>query len=915
MKKTLIVSAVLLALYSLAAFASQVDKQKVIQIFQKGKITHEFLTSEVDYIEVNDYISAPESVSTEIGEKQITIHWNKVDGARYNIYRSSDGLNFELLASDVEGTSHTDTAPLIGANYYRVTAIIDGSESKYIQTEACEFTGETLKSGIYLGITGFSRGLQTLPFQYLSDKTTESFISFINNLTATHASTWLYYAVDKSITSLQASTFPEDLTDVAVVTFTDGLDVGSLDQIDREDPGKYLTNTEYREAINKRLLNEKVSSVSISAYTIGVISGRSASSLATFRSNMNSLATSSKNVYEVSNINQLNSTFQKIAASLSETKYVQRFKLTISSQSNGEKCRFTFDNVTSPTASKLYIEGIYDFRQKALTSLTYEGITSTSGSKVVGVYNEEEDKYDFVFEGLKANDGSLIPTTKVQHWFTDEGVWQDFDDEFFFDPADAELEKIRRSAAIILNLDCSKSMQGDKFQKLQEAARSFVNKIAENSVDPYSVESVSLNKSILTLLPNQSSLLIATVLPSTAKLKTVTWSSSNPDVATVDGNGNVHSVALGQTTITATTKDGGFTASCDVSVIAPPIPNNFKATTAVGTNSIRLSWQKETSSMTYTIYRSSDGKNYNKIGSVATANFTDTEPLSDKNYYQLKATREGYDSEFAYATAIFVPVPTIISANVEGKQIVLNWSTIENATYIVYCSNDGKTWTTKAGPIAVTSFIDTTPFSQNNYYKVEAKIDDAINVSTVSTVLYPYINGHEFVDLGLPSGIKWATTNVGASANSDYGYYFAWGEVAQKSTYTIANSVYTNNDSQRYISGAASTDAATHFWGGTWRMPSVTEFEELVSKCTWKWTNVNGKNGYIVTGPNGKSIFLPAAGCKADSNLSESNNGGFYWTGSYWNKNSAWRLNFDNSTHSIVYNLKAGGLTIRPVSE
>lgn len=321
MKKTLIVSAVLLALYSLAAFASQVDKQKVIQIFQKGKITHEFLTSEVDYIEVNDYISAPESVSTEIGEKQITIHWNKVDGARYNIYRSSDGLNFELLASDVEGTSHTDTAPLIGANYYRVTAIIDGSESKYIQTEACEFTGETLKSGIYLGITGFSRGLQTLPFQYLSDKTTESFISFINNLTATQASTWLYYAVDKSITSLQASTFPKDLTDVAVVTFTDGLDVGSLDQIDREDPGKYLTNTEYREAINKRLLNERVSSVSISAYTIGVISGRSASSLATFRSNMNSLATSSKNVYEVSNIDQLNSTFQEIAASLSETKY------------------------------------------------------------------------------------------------------------------------------------------------------------------------------------------------------------------------------------------------------------------------------------------------------------------------------------------------------------------------------------------------------------------------------------------------------------------------------------------------------------------------------------------------------------------------------------------------------------------
>lgn len=156
--------------------------------------------------------------------------------------------------------------------------------------------------------------------------------------------------------------------------------------------------------------------------------------------------------------------------------------------------------------------------------------------------------------------------------------------------------------------------------------------------------------------------------------------------------------------------------------------------------------------------------------------------------------------------------------------------------------------------------------------------------------------------------------NVGASANSDNGYYFAWGEVAQKSTYTIANSVYTNN-STVYISGAASTDAATHFWGGTWRMPSVAEFDELVSKCTWKWAAVNGKNGYLITGPNGKSIFLPAAGVKADASLQSGNSGGYYWTGSYYNKDSAWRLNFDSSTYTTVYHLKAGGLTIRPVSE
>ena len=79
-----------------------------------------------------------------------------------------------------------------------------------------------------------------------------------------------------------------------------------------------------------------------------------------------------------------------------------------------------------------------------------------------GIYNETDGKYDFTFENLQANDGKLIPTDHVNHWFTDEGIWQDVDDEFFFSPDDASLQKIKRSAAIMLNLDCSSSMAGDK---------------------------------------------------------------------------------------------------------------------------------------------------------------------------------------------------------------------------------------------------------------------------------------------------------------------------------------------------------------------------------------------------------------------------------------------------------------------
>ena len=141
-------------------------------------------------------------------------------------------------------------------------------------------------------------------------------------------------------------------------------------------------------------------------------------------------------------------------------------------------------------------------------------------------------------------------------------------------------------------------------------------------------------------------------------------------------------------------------------------------------------------------------------------------------------------------------------------------------------------------------------------------------------------NGHEYVDLGLPSGLKWATCNVGAESPEEYGDYFAWGEVEPKeyydwSTYIhcIGNNYfeltkygYTTNVGSNFGVVDNKTildpedDAATVNWGGAWRMPRGTEFNELYDKCTLILTIQNGVNGYKVTGPNGNSIFLPIAG-------------------------------------------------------
>ena len=141
----------------------------------------------------------------------------------------------------------------------------------------------------------------------------------------------------------------------------------------------------------------------------------------------------------------------------------------------------------------------------------------------------------------------------------------------------------------------------------------------------------------------------------------------------------------------------------------------------------------------------------------------------------------------------------------------------------------------------------------------------------------------EAVDLGL--SVLWATCNVGASTPEDYGDHFAWGETKPKGsydwdTYKFGNIVnltkYNNVDGLTTL--ALEDDAAAVNWGGYWRMPSVAEMEELFDNCTWTWTTQNGKNGYRVTGRNGKSIFLPIAGfMSGNSCIGEGVNVG-YWT-------------------------------------
>ena len=189
------------------------------------------------------------------------------------------------------------------------------------------------------------------------------------------------------------------------------------------------------------------------------------------------------------------------------------------------------------------------------------------------------------------------------------------------------------------------------------------------------------------------------------------------------------------------------------------------------------------------------------------------------------------------------------------------------------------------------------------------------------------VNGHAWVDLGLPSGTKWATCNVGATTPEEYGDYFAWGETTTKSNYSDSNCPtyglsISQLRSQGYIDGdgnlSPSYDAATANWGGSWRMPTYDELNELRTNCTWTWITQNGVKGHSVQGPSGASIFIPAAGCRGWSSLYDAGSYGYYWGSTpiqrYFDDcHYACRLNFFSDDHYMSADYRYYGLSVRPV--
>lgn len=189
---------------------------------------------------------------------------------------------------------------------------------------------------------------------------------------------------------------------------------------------------------------------------------------------------------------------------------------------------------------------------------------------------------------------------------------------------------------------------------------------------------------------------------------------------------------------------------------------------------------------------------------------------------------------------------------------------------------------------------------------------------TFTTLEGNFINGYEYVDLGLPSGLKWATHNFGATMPYEIGEYLAWGEHKGKDMYSISNSV-TYGVNIGDFSGDIEYDAAAFTWGGTWRIPTEAETSELKDNCTFEWTEMNGVPGAIVTGPNGNQIFLPSGGFATEGNVDFADAEGAYWTSSPDPSDPLYYACFfyfyNTNFSNIGWFSKYAGLLVRPVTD
>lgn len=255
-------------------------------------------------------------------------------------------------------------------------------------------------------------------------------------------------------------------------------------------------------------------------------------------------------------------------------------------------------------------------------------------------------------------------------------------------------------------------------------------------------------------------------------------------------------------------------------------------------------------------------------------------------------------------------------ANIGGGEVVTIHTTNASGNAHVEC---------KSGDTVIAANLadgDTVTIPFGVEYNIIGYDDNELATKKITAVAAKMSSSYSFdlavtgIDLGLPSGNIWAINNVGASTPYQAGLYFSWGNTTgYASGYDFSSSNYSSSTDDAltasFDSGDPKYDAAAAIMGGDWRMPTKTEFEELINNCTWTWDSTN--KGYTVTGSNSKSIFIPASGYYSGTTFYSSGAGGRYWSTTCNDSSSAYYLSFSSSSCGMSDSGRYYGRSIRAV--
>ena len=446
------------------------------------------------------------------------------------------------------------------------------------------------------------------------------------------------------------------------------------------------------------------------------------------------------------------------------------------------------------------------------------------------------------------------------------------------------------------------------------------------------VTGISLSESSLTLNEGQSKTLTATVSPSNAANKSVNWTSTNTGVATVDANGVVTAVSKGTATITATTVDGGKTASCAVTVKRP--------VTSITLNKTSLVFKRLSSELTETLVATVTPSNAENTAvtwsssNPAIVSVSQTGVVTAKLAGKVTITVTAQDGNGASATCQVEVKQCITKLAINKKKLDMiigeqaglsvvtllpqtaddktyKWSTSNNA--VVTVDSNGNVTAKAAGAAAISVIANDGGGTYTSCQVIVAPKPTAVDMGTV-------VNG---------KNIKWANFNIGAADQLECGYYFSWGETETKDDYIWAYYKFgTNTAFTKYNTNSEwgtvdnktvldpEDDVARAKLGGNWRMPTEAEWEALRTKCTWDWKVLNGVFGMLVTATNGNRIFLPTAGYMTGTTLDLAASYGYYWSTSLSANSMYARAYYFLSTNWHMYDtFRSWGCSVRAVTE